>query len=469
MRSRPTAVTSLRRVTTTAQRGVTSSSGTLTASNLRVSSTGFGLVAEFNAAVTVNEGLFTMPTGTPGGNIALVSQGGATLNARSLTIIGTGTGAIGIDVLGSAGTQSHATVADSIFSGFTTDVRREVNGAVTASADLTLDHDIVNLGVDSGVPGIQPSAVTNVNLSPLFVDASHGDYRPKFNSPAVDSGGDCPALSICATTPDMAGRTRPINGVLDRGAFEYAHQAPTVSAVAGETIRFIGAASSFTASGADADADPLTYAWTFDDGGVATGAVVSHMFTTLGVHTAHVTATDATGLTATASATTNITVPPVLGPPVTAPPPSTPDKTPPVLSKLALSHPTFAVSSASNAVVAKAKAKKKKPVKGTTITFTLSELAGVTLKFELETPGVISGGKCVARSKAHAHGKKCTVFVRKVTLSRRNLPAGHVSIAFSGRIGTKPLGKGKYRLTASATDPAGNHSKTPAQVELQIV
>ncbi|HUB77107.1 MAG TPA: PKD domain-containing protein, partial [Solirubrobacteraceae bacterium] len=46
----------------------------------------------------------------------------------------------------------------------------------------------------------------------------------------------------------------------------------------------------------------LTYSWSFDDGGTATGASVQHTFSTLGAHTATLTVTDPLGLSAARTA-----------------------------------------------------------------------------------------------------------------------------------------------------------------------
>src|SRR5262249_2860668 len=134
-----------------------------------------------------------------------------------------------------------------------------------------------------------------------------------------------------------------------------------------------------------------------------------------------------------------------------------PDTTPPTISKLALSHASFAVSSKATAV--SAKAKKPAPPRGTKLLFTLSEPATVSINFTFELSGVTVHGKCVARSSSHRKGKACTRFIDRGTITRTNLAAGAQAIAFSGRIGTKVLAKGKYHLTASAVDAAGNRSR----------
>ena len=450
----------LQRLTLTVQKGVDVTGGTLTARNLRITSTGFGIQAS-NPGTTANVegGLLTMPSGTASANVGLLADTGATLNARSLTVIGAKQATVGVTVNATGTSHSAANVSDTIFNNFFKDVSRIADP--TALADLSLDHDIVVLGTDSGVPGAPPSAATNTASDPLFVNVGNGDYRPKYNSPAIDSGTPCTGL--CLTIPDMAGLARPINGTIDRGAFEYARRPPSVNAVASETQRFIGAVSSFTAQGTDPDNDPLTYAWVFDDGATATGAMVNHQFSSVGFHSATVTATDPTGQTATATATTQIIIPvPAPGGGGGFPPGGggTP-VTPLTLTGLKLSNAKFAVSSSKTATSAKAKTPK-----GTTIRFTLSKPATVKFAFEQELKGVKAGGKCVKKSKAHRRGTSCKLLELKGTIIRRNLAAGARSVAFSGRIGSKPLHRGSFRLTATATDSAGAHVAKHAEFKI---
>jgi hypothetical protein len=50
----------------------------------------------------------------------------------------------------------------------------------------------------------------------------------------------------------------------------------------------------------------------------------------------------------------------------------------------------------------------------------------------------------------------------------RHLGAGGAKVALSGRLGTKPLRPGRYRLTVTARDAAGNAS-APATVTFTVV
>ncbi|MFJ6573460.1 ThuA domain-containing protein [Streptomyces sp. NPDC091292] len=77
--------------------------------------------------------------------------------------------------------------------------------------------------------------------------------------------------------------------------------APTVEAKANKTSGQSPLKVSFTSTGADADGDPITYAWDFGDGTTATGANATHTYRKNGTYTAKVTVDDGTGRTGTAS------------------------------------------------------------------------------------------------------------------------------------------------------------------------
>lgn len=107
------------------------------------------------------------------------------------------------------------------------------------------------------------------------------------------------------------------------------------------------------------------------------------------------------------------------------------DKTKPVLSRVSLSPVRFKVGTATTALTARAAKALKR---GTSVRYTLSESATVTL--------------AIARS-----GQRKTVG----KLTRRS-KQGATRIAFSGRLGSKALKPGRYVLTLTAVDAAGNRS-----------
>jgi hypothetical protein len=113
---------------------------------------------------------------------------------------------------------------------------------------------------------------------------------------------------------------------------------------------------------------------------------------------------------------------------------------------------------------------KAKPLPtSTTISFTLSRAATVTLTFQAASAGVLSGGKCAAPSKAHRKGKRCT---RYVTLSHRVTRSAHAGtnqIVFYGVLdGGSRMAPGTYRLFLLATG-AGAHSSAAQHPTFTVV
>jgi virginiamycin B lyase len=126
-----------------------------------------------------------------------------------------------------------------------------------------------------------------------------------------------------------------------------------------------------------------------------------------------------------------------LEPPSTTPPVA---NVAPVLSRLSVKPKRFRVAA------------------GTRIGFTLSETAAVRLRFERKASGRKRGGKCVKPTRARRSAKRCTRWIARGTLTRRDLAAGKRSVRFGGRVGGRALKPGGYRVTAVAIDAAGAKS-----------
>ena len=241
---------------------------------------------------------------------SLEAYDGGVLTVRSATVIGAGAApeSKGLMVYG-AGGASKLTVEDSIVRGFPLAWERLINGS-GGTASLTLENDdIAAEGANNAIGS--PSQAANIDVDPLFVDSSAGDYHLRFGSPAIDSGGAC--AGVCKAVPDLDGLIRPIDGngdgsaVRDMGAYEYGHRAPIVSAAASKPKPLAKAEDTFVATASDPDpGDAVSLSWTFDDGAHAGGASVVHAFASPGTHTATVTATDSSGLSATATVTVDV-------------------------------------------------------------------------------------------------------------------------------------------------------------------
>jgi hypothetical protein len=109
------------------------------------------------------------------------------------------------------------------------------------------------------------------------------------------------------------------------------------------------------------------------------------------------------------------------------------DSVAPVLSSVALSRTRFRVGRASTAIAAAAGRSRR----GTVLRFSSSEAGRLSIEIER----VRRGGKA-----------------RHTATLTRTIAAGPGRVALSGRIARKPMAPGRYRLTVTASDAAGNVS-----------
>ncbi len=79
------------------------------------------------------------------------------------------------------------------------------------------------------------------------------------------------------------------------------------------------------------------------------------------------------------------------------------------------------------------------------------------------TTGRRSGKSCVKATKKNRRKKHCTRYTRAGRFAIQS-KAGANTHHFTGRIGSKKLQPGSYRITLVATDAAGNHSGRPVNV-----
>jgi hypothetical protein len=134
------------------------------------------------------------------------------------------------------------------------------------------------------------------------------------------------------------------------------------------------------------------------------------------------------------------------------PPPPPPKDTAPTISGLKLSRTTFAIGPLLPKLSRKTKV-------GTTISFRVDQQSITTFAFSAKKKGFKVGKRCKARAPKGRRAKRCTRFVR-VGGFRVATAAGSHKERFQGRINRRrTLKPGRYRLTLTATDPAGNQSK----------
>jgi hypothetical protein len=267
-----------------------------------------------NTGLTVDDALVEVVSGGTAGLTARTSNAGdpkgtATLGARHATVVGPGsaTGALTVD--GNL-TSPFISAANTIFSGFGTDFDQGSGGEIAANWSR----------FDTG--GVPPGT-GNTDAPPRFVnpddsDPDHRDFGLLPGSQLIDAG-DPAALGAGEPTTDLQGRPRVVNGNdtdcvarRDIGANEFqpGQRGPiNVTAAASPGSVSTGQAATFSAGGCDPDGDPLTFSWSFDDGGTGSGTAFSYAFGAAGTRSGTVTARDPGGRSASASTSLSVTAP----------------------------------------------------------------------------------------------------------------------------------------------------------------
>jgi hypothetical protein len=98
---------------------------------------------------------------------------------------------------------------------------------------------------------------------------------------------------------------------------------------------------------------------------------------------------------------------------------------------------------------------------GSTLKFSLSADASVTVAISLKASGRRAGKSCVAPAKAKPGAAKCTRYVAKGQFALSG-KAGPNSFRFNGKLGGKALTPGGYQASLTAHDGAGNNSAATA-------
>jgi len=131
----------------------------------------------------------------------------------------------------------------------------------------------------------------NIDTDPRFVDAANGNLRLRRSSPAADAGNQ--TLLPVGITTDLDGNPRVMGDNVDMGAYELQINTAPVADPGGPYLGAVNTAIPFDGSAsADAEGDPLTYAWTFGDGGTGTDAMPTHSYTAAGIYAVCLTVND---------------------------------------------------------------------------------------------------------------------------------------------------------------------------------
>ncbi len=256
---------------------------------------------------------------------------GGETELSQVTVAGDGSpGSIGLKAESGSGAfvdlTTGFTVRNTVVSGFATSVTRQgfagkPSGSCGTQCSITQNFDIAYSAFDFpegvkdlGGPGSLTLGPGNVDLGdPRFGNPAAGDYRLRPDSPLIDAG-DPVALgsnSFYSGEPlvDFGGLERIVDGRAggspaarrDIGAYEYARRSPSVT-VGSPPQALLYQPVEIPVQASDPDPfDTVSLQFSFD--GQAGGTAGSHVFTTLGSHTALVLGTDPTGAAATGSTT----------------------------------------------------------------------------------------------------------------------------------------------------------------------
>jgi PKD domain len=360
---------------------------------------------------------------------------------RNVTAIATGSGGVGILAWQENGSPYTSTISavNVIARGGTGTGAADVAAYTSNSGSLATVNigysDYATTDTTSHAGGTNTITATpqgsNQTAPPAFVNAEAGDFHELPTSTAtIDKGFNDGSLGPL----DLDGFPRIAGSAPDIGAYE--RQTITARASATPSNVATGAPTTFSATASSSiPGDTLSYAWSFDDGTIATGPSVSHAFATVGTHTGSVTVSDSSGSSATATASV-VVMPPTV-----------------VISNAHESHHKFRAGNKLARV-----SKSRRPPVGTTFSFSLNQAAGVKFKFTERVPGRRSKGKCVPQTNRNRTKPACKRIITAGVLSFTG-HAGINKVIFQGRVtATRKLRPGTYVLVITARGPIGQKS-----------
>ncbi len=416
-----------------------------------------------------NEPLVTLSNLTVGENVVralpngIASGGGAQIGANPPGVMTLTNATISTNT--AEGEPSASGGGDAYLGGASTKVEDTlVSGGVSSAGKENCQGEPTSLGhnLDSldqcNFHGTDDLVDANPLLGPL---QNNGGPTRTFalsaGSPAIDTGESegCP-------TSDQRGVVRPQDAACDIGAFEVARASANTAPAT--DVGLTSATLQGSATNPDVVAGTVSFQWGTSTGYGSQTAVQPLQAGLLG-----------RGLSATLSNLTPgtayhfrvVAVTPegtAFGPDQTFTTTVTPAPTPaPVITLASLTNKRFRVSKQDTAVSA------RRAPRGTSFHFTLSVSAKVEIAIERLVPGLRRGHACVAPTAKlrRGHAKHCVRSIAVGTLTRSGEPAGADSIAFSGRLGHRPLHPGVYRAVLGASNAGGR--STPLTLKFTVV
>ena len=445
--------------------GVTLNGGSITSTGgapLTLTSAG-SVTATGSAVVTspvkVNTGAsFALPIAVNGG--AVLELNGITANsspAVSLTKSGTG-------VLELSGASAYTGETDVTAGTLSLNASASlVTGGLSLNGSSLLNIDVASAS-DGGYGSVTTVGAPVLANAGLQLTVAPGVLAPAHSRlKLIDDLGSSLANGTFLALPEgspvaVGGRTFTLSYVGGTGndvELSLPNAAPILATGASATPSpgVVGSPLKFSAAAADADSDALTYTWSFGDGTTGTGSTTTHAYSAPGQYVVSVSITDGFGgsLSSTTSATVN-------------PAPSVPVLLTPALTGFAQTHTTWR---AGKAAAVFAKATKRAPL-GTQFSFTLNETATVSLVFTQSATGRKAGSRCVAVTTKNRKAKSCKRTLALGTLTHPG-HSGKNTAAFQAPVSSaKTLKAGRYTVTATATNAAGQRSK-PSSLSFTIV
>lgn len=284
---------------------------------------------------------------------------------------------------------------------------------------------------------------------PKFVSPEAGDFHLMPDSPLIDRGNPLPLNRLePPLDADHVGKPRILDGKIapgdtgcvprrDVGAFEFdpmtvlARASVAPEAVAGRAVEFD--ASTSCAPNPDS---VLSYTWSFDDGGTASGVRVLHTFTTPGEHQATVTVNNSDGYQSSVPVSVLVRPAPAggLGAQADDGIVTAKDRNVPRARRLDIRPRAFRAAGAGASIARSV---------GAFVRYRLSEPAKVRFTVQRVKRG--RGGRArfarLRGSFTHSGRKDSNKF------------------RFTGRLAQKKLRPGRYRLVGVPTDGAGNRGR----------